>query len=121
MNQSSEATEAGRYLAALFENAPDGSLIEVRCPKMPWLRRFFSATAIDAVATYIARHSGTTDVYIGVAPRIRIEPQTGGKDAIDHVQAQCADCDTPDSIAMLAAFVPKPTIEVSSGGGVHAY
>ena len=122
MNQRSGATEARLYLAALIEGATDGSLIEVRCPKQPWLRRFFPVSAIDAATAHVVVCAPITDVYIGVAPRIRTEgKQTGGKDAIGHVQTLWVDCDTADSIAKLAAFAPVPTIEVFSGGGVHAY
>jgi hypothetical protein len=122
MNQSSGATEARLYLATLFGAEHADSLIEVRCPKVPAFRRFSPVGEIEDVATHVERCAKTTDVYVGVAPRIRIEgKQTGGKSAIDHVQVLWADCDTADSIAMLVDFAPDPTIEVSSGGGVHAY
>jgi hypothetical protein len=118
----SRGSEALAYLETLFQAEHADSLIEIRCPKEPRLRRFFPVKEVEAAATYVAHWAGTTDVYVGVAPRIRIEEkQTGGKGAIDHVQALWADCDTTESIAKLAAFVPEPTIEVGSGGGVHAY
>lgn len=118
----SRSDEGRAYLATLFQAEHANSLIEVRCPRQPTLRRFFPVSAIDAAATYFTSVARMTDVYIGVALRIRTEGKhPGGKDAIDHVQALWADCDTSGSIAMLADFMPAPTIEVGSGGGVHAY
>ncbi|MDQ3381698.1 MAG: CHC2 zinc finger domain-containing protein [Actinomycetota bacterium] len=122
MSQSSWANETASYLGALFESGRADLLIEVRCPRYPRLRSFFHTWGIDSAAGYISRHADKADIYVGVAPRIRKEgKQTGGKDAIDQVQALWADCDTSDAITMLADFVPAPTIEVASGGGVHAY
>ena len=109
VNQSSGATEAGLYLATLFGAADAESLIEVRCPTKPWLRRFFRASAIDAATAHVVACAPATDVYVGVAPRLPAEPQTGGKDVVGHVQTLWADCDTVDSIARLAAFAPAPT------------
>ena len=55
MNQSSGATGAGVYLATLFRAEDADSLIEIRCPKEPKLRRFFPVTEIEAGASYIAQ------------------------------------------------------------------
>ena len=83
MNQSSGATEAGLYLAALFEGAPAGTLIEVRCPKRePKIQQFFPVREIEAAATFVAGWARATDVYVGVAPRMPTKgKRRGGKDA----------------------------------------
>lgn len=109
MNENSWAAEARLYLAALFDGERAGSLIEVRCPRYPRLRSFFLTWGMDSASRYVASCAEIADIYVGVAPRFRTDGrQTGGKAAIDHVQALWADCDTPDSIAMLADFVPVP-------------
>ena len=60
-----------------------------------------------------------TDVYVGVAPRLR---RAGGRDALGSCRLLWADCDSEAALAALAD-VPAPTMLVGSGSGsnCHAY
>ena len=66
----------------------------------------------------IVARARETDVYIGVAPRVRPE---GGKDAVERLHVIWVDLDTPEAISALPRFAPVPSMTVRSGNGVHAY
>jgi hypothetical protein len=111
-----------RYLTALYADAPQGSLIEVRYRVAAGMRRaFYDAAGLDLVAAVICERAPHTDVYLGVVPRSR---RGGGRDdLVDHARVLWADCDTPESVAALGNFSPAPSIVVASGTGDnrHAY
>ena len=110
-----------RYLRALFARDEPGALIEVRYRYRDGMRRtFFDVTDTAAAARTIARLATATDVYVGVAPRLR---RAGGKDAIEHVWSLWADLDHPDAAAALDDLPVAPAIVIASGtpGHLHAY
>jgi hypothetical protein len=106
----------------LFDDAPPGSLIEVRWRIGSGMRRAFHGVgALEDVACAVARLANATDVYVGVLPRTR----HGGRrsDVVPFAQALWADCDTPRAVAALLRFEPPPSMLVRSGTGKnrHAY
>jgi len=60
----------------------------------------------------------TTDLFMGVAPRVRHE---GGRDAVERCHVLWVDCDSPESIEALERFSPAPSMVIRSGSGVHVY
>jgi hypothetical protein len=66
----------------------------------------------------IVARGRTTDLFVGVAPRVR---QEGGRDAVERCHAVFVDCDSPESIEALERFDPPPSMIVCSGSGRHAY
>lgn len=111
-----------RFLEALYRNAPDGSLVEVRFRLPSGMGQCFqSARALTAVVDVIDGLASTTDVYVGVVPRAR---RAGGRaDLVDRASVVWVDCDTPEAVTALASFRPRPSIVVGSGSGEnrHAY
>jgi NrS-1 polymerase HBD domain len=110
------------WLNALFGAEPDGALLEIRYPRRGgrggWGQDFFGIR--EPVADYVFGLVQQTDVYIGVAPRTK---RDGTLDAIERVHAVWADVDTPEALAALRSFHPRPAIVVRSGqpDHVHAY
>jgi hypothetical protein len=62
----------------------------------------------------------TTDVYIGVAPRM---VRAGGASAVKYGWALWVDCDTDNAVDALQRFVPAPQILIASGTrrNLHGY
>jgi hypothetical protein len=84
-------------------------------------RRFHRVAALEGVVDAVAGLARWTDVFVGVVPRRR----RGGRreDLVERASALWVDCDSDESVAALAAFRPRPAIQVASGGGQnrHAY
>lgn len=115
-----EATR--RFLGALYSAAPARSLIELRFRVPSGMGRcFHGAAALDRVAQAIHALASSTDVFVGVVPRARFGG--GRRDLIARAAVVWADCDTPDAVAALASFRPRPAMVVASGSGDnrHAY
>lgn len=103
--------------------APD-HLVELRWkpPGEAMRSEFHPAGEWDRIEAAILSHSRQGDCYIGVLPRKRTSPQTGGREACGQAHVLWVDCDTPEAVARLRAFQPTPAVVVRSGsGGVHAY
>gem|GEM_PF-6330189 len=114
-------SELERYLRALFERDQRGALIEVRYRYREGMRRaFFDVIDTSGTARTIVRLASGTDVYVGVAPRVR---RAGGKQAIERVWSLWADLDHPDTGAALNNLPVVPAIVIASGtpGHLHAY
>jgi CHC2 zinc finger len=112
----------GRYLAALFADAPAGSFVELRLRAAYGMECMYLPVAdLESIAATIACRARDTDVYLGVLPR----RDRGGTrdDVVRRGAVLWADCDTQASAAALAEFLPRPSITVSSGSGDnrHAY
>jgi hypothetical protein len=106
------------YLAALFGGL-DAGLIELRWRVPTGMRSAFVAvTHRERVREVILERSAATDVYLGVAPRVR---DRGTRADVERVHAVWADCDTPEAISALEAFSPSPSMVVHTGRGLHAY
>jgi hypothetical protein len=116
--------ETERYLQTLTEDAPPGSLLDVRYRTEDGFGRFFKDTDDPATARTIAQIGEETDVYVGVAPR---ERHSGRREDVASTQLLWADCDTPESVQALDEFPLTPTMTVRSGSGepehenTHAY
>jgi hypothetical protein len=111
-----------RYLCTLFDDAPEGSLVELRCKAERGMTcTYWPATDLDGVAVHVADRSPHTDVYVGVLPRRR---RGGGRDDLgDEASVLWVDCDSSSSVRALTSFLPRPSLTVASGTGdnVHAY
>lgn len=110
----------GTYLNCLFGAEPDGAYVELRWRLRAGrgMGREFVAVRDPRLADVIQARGRETDLYVGVAPRSRLE---GTKAAVQRCHALYVDCDTPESIAALEAFQPAPSMVVNSGRGRHAY
>jgi hypothetical protein len=111
-----------RFLTTLFADTPSDAFIELRVRTGERMARaFYQAADVAAVSQEVARHAQRSDVYFGILPRTR---RGGTRDDVSpHVRVLWADCDTAESVAALAEFVPTPAITVASGSGEnrHAY
>ncbi|HEV7806752.1 MAG TPA: CHC2 zinc finger domain-containing protein [Solirubrobacteraceae bacterium] len=117
--QAGETSDVQRYLRALFARDERGALIEVRYRYRDGMRRaFFDVTDTASAARAIVRLATRTDVYVGVAPRVR---RAGGKDAIERVWSLWADLDHPDAGAALDDLPVAPAIQIASGGIGHLH
>lgn len=113
-----------RYLDMLFGGAQESELCELRAkrPGEGMRREFVPARDWLAIEQAALRLAEDGDCYVGICPRKRTEPQTGGRDAVEWAHVLWADCDTDESVKALANFDPLPAVVVRSGsGGVHAY
>ncbi len=110
------------YFDMLYAGSAPGSLIEVRYRLTGgqrgmgqcWHRADRAETLVETVEGLGRR----TDTYVGVAPRSH---RRGGRDAVRELHAVWVDCDTSESIELLARFPARPSMIVRSGSGVHAY
>jgi hypothetical protein len=119
--QARETDDAQRYLHALFDREGAGALIEMRSRYRDGMRSaFFPAADTFTAARTIVREALRTDVYVGVAPRLRRE---GGKHALGHLRTLWVDLDTPDAAKRLDQFPVAPAIVIASGtaGHLHVY
>ena len=110
----------GTYLNCLYGAEPDGAYVELRWRLRTGrgMGREFVAVRDPRLADVIQARGRETDLYVGVAPRRRLE---GTRAAVERCHALFVDCDTPESIAALDAFRPSPSMVVNSGHGKHGY
>ena len=119
---SNALREAELYLQALTQHAPAHALLDVRYRiRGPQLGRLFlAATQPKYAAQIILRLGSRTDVYVGIAPRLR---RRGTRQDLTPTALLWADCDTPESIERLRAFPIEPSMIIASGtnNNAHAY
>jgi len=107
---------AERYLRMLSAFAPPATLLEVRYRVQGRdLARFFLDAHDPAAAGTIVRIGQRTDVYVGVAPRVR---ERGTREDIAPTALLWVDCDGP-AVAALLAFQPAASMIVTSGSSEH--
>jgi len=108
------------YLDLLFGAEPAGSFAELRWRLRDGRmgREFVGLGDRRRLAAMIGARGRTTDLFVGVAPRVR---QEGGHDAVERVHAVWADLDDEAASAALEHFSPAPSTVVCSGSGRHAY
>lgn len=108
------------FCSVLYGREPAGGFVEVRTRRARggMGQRWFGLHDLDGLARHIGALGPRTDVYVGVAPRVRRE---GTKHAVERLHVLWADCDDLDALAALDAFDPPPTLVVGSGGGYHTY
>ena len=120
-DQAERERELARYLSLLARGAPAGALLDVRSRHHGGngMAQEFHAMGTSGPIESLLRLSKHTDVYVGVAPRLR---RAGGRDALGSCRLLWADCDSDAAVAALAD-VPAPTMLVASGSGsnCHAY
>lgn len=79
-------------------------------------RRFFDVAGRDGVVEAIVSLADRTDVFVGVVPRRR---RGGGRaDLVQVAGVAWVDCDSDEAVA---AFRPRPTMQVASGSGRHRH
>jgi hypothetical protein len=107
------------YLRTLTAFAPPHALLDVRYRTSghDLGQLFLDADAHNAARTII-RVSRWTDVYVGVAPRVR---RRGTREDIAPTPLLWADCDSPTALAALHSFQPPATMIVTSGTHEHAH
>lgn len=111
---------AGRFVGVLFDEAPRGSLIEVRFRVGAGMRqRFFPSAETDRVVEAVLGLASGNDVFVGVLPRMRRRGRR--EDVVTEGRVVWADCDTPSSATTLASFKPRPSMAVASGSGRHRH
>jgi hypothetical protein len=106
------------FLSTLAAYAPLRSLLEVRYRTSGDFARFFMPIHSPNAARVITRIGQRTDVYVGVAPRLR---RSGTRDAVAPTPLLWADCDTPAAVAALQAFQPPASMIVTSGSSRDAH
>lgn len=120
--QQASDPAVGRYLVALYSDAPPGALVELRYRAGLGMRRSFHSVAdLASLRTEILARARETDVYVGVLPRVR---HSGGRDdVVSEASILWVDCDQPSSVEALRRFAPDPSIVLRSGSGDnrHAY
>jgi hypothetical protein len=113
--------DAERYLDALAALAPVGALLDVRYRIAgAGLARFFLPVRASGRAALLTRIGRRTDVYVGVAPRLR---RSGARGDVAPTALLWADCDSPEASKRLRLFVPPASMIVASGteGHTHGY
>lgn len=108
------------YLDLLFGAEPDGNFAEVRFKLRSggMGQDFAPVRDRERLVALLEARGRTTDVYMGVAPRVR---QEGGRDAVERVHCLWVDCDDETAVAALEGFEPAPSMVIHSGSGRHAY
>lgn len=107
------------YLRTLTAYAPPHALLDIRYrTRRHTLGQLFIDTDAQTAARTIIRISRWSDVYVGVAPRVR---RRGTRQDIASTPLLWADCDTPMALAALHAFQPAPTMIITSGTPQHAH
>lgn len=119
LDPTEPAGAAELYLRMLRAFAPARALLDVRYrADQAGLARFFMDMHADGAARTLVRIGQRTDVYVGVAPRVR---RRGGREDIAPSTLLWADCDEPAAIAKLRAFTPAASMIVTTGGGAHPH
>lgn len=108
------------FVGALYRSAPSDSLVEVRFRVGSGMdRRFFDVAGRDGVVEEVVSLADRTDVFVGVVPRRR---RGGGRaDLVQVAGVAWVDCDSDESVAAVAAFRPRPTMQVASGSARHRH
>ena len=108
------------YLVMVAGREPTGSYFEIRAKRLAggMDQDFIPLHDAERAARILLNRGQLADTYIGVAPRTE---RKGSLDAIQRVWCLHADCDSRDSLRVLAAFAPLPSIVVRSGGDDHAH
>jgi RepB DNA-primase from phage plasmid len=118
----SSAAALDAYLRSIAGPAPGPRLLEVRFAlrQRDMGRVFLAAHSAPGAARFIRRLATRTDVYVGVALRVR---SAGGRDAVDRSHLAFVEIDTPDALARLSRFPHRPSMIITSGtpGHAHAY
>jgi len=111
-----------RYLGVLAGSDPGGRLLEVRFARRGGAmgRTFIPARSLGRAAGLIARLAPRTDVYTGVALRVR---RAGDRGAVQASHLLFVEIDTADGQDRLGAFGQPPSMLIASGthGHAHAY
>jgi hypothetical protein len=119
LDPTEPAGAAELYLRMLRAFAPARALLDVRYrADEAGLARFFMDMHAGEAARTLVRIGQRTDVYVGVAPRVR---RRGGREDIAPSTLLWADCDELTSIAKLRAFTPAASMIVTTGGGEHPH
>jgi len=119
LDPTEPAGAAELYLRMLRAFAPARALLDVRYrADEAGLARFFMDMHAAQAARTLVRIGRRTDVYVGVAPRVR---RRGGREDIAPSTLLWADCDELTSIAKLRAFKPAASMIVTTGGGEHPH
>lgn len=119
---SPTADQAIFMLTTLFARAGEGEFIDLRLIRRDGRSKeeFFPGADPSAAADWAIDRREKGDVYVGVLPR---SDRRGGRDAVGTARVVWVDCDSPESVAALAAFPLAPSMMVKSGSGenTHAY
>ncbi len=111
--------ETTLYLAMLAGNDRTGFLeARWRKPEGGMGQCFHRTPKLRSLAEFIIDLGKRTDVYVGCGPRTH---RKGGGNAVPRLFVLFVDCDSPEAIAALEQFEPRPTVIVHSGRGRHAY
>jgi len=119
------------YIATLFGNIPETSLIEFRPIKDNHVEpHFYKVSELDKLADNIRSHEGKSHCFVGVLPRGKT---LGTDDAVSAIQTFWVDIDAKQfkgsnedhkkeqCLHAINTFPLKPTLIVDSGNGYHAY
>jgi hypothetical protein len=118
-NPTKSLDAAELYLRILTAYAPPKTLLDVRYrTRRHDLGQLFIDSDAHNAARTIIRISRWSDVYVGVALRVR---RRGTRQDIAPTPLMWADCDTPAALAALHAFQPSPTMIITSGTPQHAH
>jgi hypothetical protein len=104
--------------AAIAGDEPPSSFFELRPLDPAGRQEFIPVRDLGAVMGRIAVLRERHQVYLGAAPRTR---EAGTADAIERAWCVWADCDSEESVSLLRAFRPLPSIVVKSGTGGHLH
>lgn len=119
---SPTADQAITMLTTLFARAGEEEFIDLRLIRRdgPAKEEFLPRADVVAVADWAIDRRERGDVYVGVLPRVE---RRGGREAVGTARVVWVDCDSPESVAALAAFPLSPSMTVKSGSGenTHAY
>lgn len=116
---SSTSTPLGLFLAALFDRAWSGSLLELRWPVPDGMHRSFHLLDALEIASHVQLLAQHKDVYFGVLPRRRRGGQR--RDLAGSPRTVWADCDGSASAGALSEFELAPSLVVRSGSGENRH
>lgn len=119
LNPTEPLGAAELYLRTLTAYAPPHAVLDVRYRTSGHnLGQLFIDADAHSAARTIIRISRWSDVYVGVAPRVR---RRGTRQDIAPTPLLWADCDTPAALVALHAFQLPPTMIITSGTPQHAH
>ena len=105
---------------AIAGHEPQSSFFELRPLDPVGGQEFIPVSDVAGVVNRVGALREHHQLYIGAAPRTR---EAGKADAIERIWCLWADCDSSESVELLRAFSPLPSIVVASGseGHLHAW